>query len=1196
MTARLEDLKPDAQVTGLVGREAVRIVTVQMLGDDACRVFFRSQDGVLGEQLLFRSSEAELELVGGGRKWSFTGSGDLFRLVSEAARIELAYLFDPYLAVSSSTIDPLPHQISAVYEHMLPRQPMRFLLADDPGAGKTIMAGLLIKELLIRGELERCLIVAPGSLTEQWQDELKEKFELNFELLTRDLIKAIGLGNPFEQRPLLIARMDMLSRDEELQSRLKQAPEWDLVVFDESHRMSAHYFGSEMKRTKRYDMGKRVGNHTRNLLMMTATPHNGKEEDFQLYMALLDEDRFAGHQRNAVHRSDPTDLMRRLVKEDLYTFQGTKLFPERKSITAEYELSDAEKVLYERVTEYVREEMNRADRNANQQGGGKKRVNVGFALMTLQRRLASSPFAIHRSIERRRERLESRLKEERLLLEGRSVESRLQLDGKYQPGAISDDDIDELYEEDSACEIEDTEESFTDNATSAQTLAELEFEIQTLKELERLSKKVVDQRTDAKWQELNRILDGPLMKEPSGARRKLVLFTEFKDTLMDLAAKIRDRLGRPEAVVEIHGGVPRDRRRQIVHAFMNDPEVVVLLANDAAGEGVNLQRAHLMVNYDLPWNPNRLEQRFGRIHRIGQKEVCHLWNLLAKDTREGDVYIQLLKKLEAAREALGDKVFDVLGQLFSGRSLRELLMDAVRYNELPEVKAQLELEIDGAVDQRHLEDLLAQRALVRQGMDTETVEQLRQQMERAMAQRIHPYYVHDFFIDAFRRLGGKVNLREKGRYEITYVPPLLLDRNQQIGIGLPLQPRYERICFEKEHVADSPRAELVSPGHPLLEACISLVMERDGAVLGQGAVLVDERDLGSEPRLLFCLEHGLQDGRKTRTGQQQLISNRLQFLEISRSGDVNPAGSAPYLDYRPLKDGEQTLVEPLLAESWLAQDWDAVVLQHAMTTLVPQHLEEVKAKRLEGIAKVEREIKARMQREINHWSRRYEELKLKEQSARWVQTSLDELPPASDPHEALEQTHQIGSFVAKQRAEELISRLEKRLAQLQAEAQITAKVPVLKGGALLIPAGLLLALQGQSDPQGVDAGARKRVELLAIKAVFEAEKALGRMPKDVSAQRGLGYDIESIDGDGNLFFIEVKGRADGADSVTLTINEVNTGRNAPHRFRLALVSIEGDQASAPIYVSGVDWGLPGFGDTQITKNLQQLLAAGSSPH
>jgi len=665
------------------------------------------------------------------------------------------------------------------------------------------------------------------------------------------------------------------------------------------------------------------------------------------------------------------------------------------------------------------------------------------------------------------------------------------------------------------------------------------------------------------------------MKQTNGARRKLVVFTEFKDTLTDLAIKIRDRLGRPEAVVEIHGGVARDRRRQIVHAFMNDPEVVVLLANDAAGEGVNLQRAHLMVNYDLPWNPNRLEQRFGRIHRIGQKDVCHLWNLLAKDTREGDVYIQLLKKLEAARKALGDKVFDVLGQLFSGRSLRELLMDAVRYNERPDVKAQLELEIDGAVDQRHLEDLLAQRALVRQGMDATTVEKLRQQMERAMARRIHPHYVHDFFLEAFRRLGGKVNPREKGRYEITYVPPLLLDRNQEIGIGLPVQPRYERICFEKDHVSESPRADLVSPGHPLLEACISLVMERDGAVLGQGAVLVDERDLGTEPRCLFCLEHGLQDGRRTRSGQQQLVSNRLQFLEISRSGTMTTAGSAPYLDYRPLKEAEQALVASLLSESWLGQDWDALVLQHAMTTLVPQHLEEVKVERLERIAKAEREIKARMQREINHWSRRYAELQLQEQAGKQVR---------------------LPAQVAKERAEVLVSRLEKRLAQLQAEAQITAKVPVLKGGALVIPAGLLLALQGHAEPEGVDAAARKRVELLAMNAVFEAEKALGRMPKDVSAERGRGYDIESIDAEGNLFFIEVKGRVDGADSVTLTINEVNVGRNAPHRFRLALVTVDGDRASPPVYVSGVDWGMPGFGDTQITKNLQQLLAAGRAPH
>ena len=1172
---RLEDLKPDALVKGLVGTEAVRLISVQRMGDMACQVFYRGQDGSTGDTIVFRSSEADLVLVSGGRKWSFEGDGEVFRLVSEAERIRQAYLFDPYVAVSSSTIDPLPHQISAVYEHMLPRQPMRFLLADDPGAGKTIMAGLLIKELLIRGELERCLIVAPGSLTEQWQDELKEKFELQFELLTRDLINATGLGNPFAERPLLIARMDQLSRDGELQTRLEQAPEWDLVVFDESHRMSAHYFGNEVKRTKRYDMGKRVGNHARNLLLMTATPHNGKDEDFQLFMALLDEDRFAGQQKDAVHRSDPTDLMRRLVKEDLYTFAGTKLFPERRSYTAEYELSEPEKQLYEKVTEYVREEMNRADRNAQAVGGAKKRVNVGFALMTLQRRLASSPFAIHRSLERRRERLESRLKEERLLLEGREAGSKLLLDAKYEPNAISDDDIAELYEEDTAGEVEATEQAFTDNATTAQTLEELAFEIDTLKGLEKLSKKVVDQRCDAKWSELDRILDDEQMREPNGGRRKLVLFTEFKDTLTDLAIKIRDRLGRPEAVVEIHGGVPRDKRRQIVHAFMNDPQVVVLLANDAAGEGVNLQRAHLMVNYDLPWNPNRLEQRFGRIHRIGQKEVCHLWNLLAKDTREGDVYIQLLHKLEIAREALGDKVFDVLGQLFSGRSLRDLLMDAVRYNQQPERQIQMELEIEGAVNQEHLRQLLNERALVQQGMDIHKVELLRQQMERAMARRIHPHYVHDFFIEAFRRLGGKVFEREKGRYVITYVPPQLLDRNQQIGFGVPVQARYERICFEKEHVAATPRAELVSPGHPLLEACLSLVLERDGAVLAQGAVLVDERDLGTEPRMLFCLEHGLQDGRRNRHGQQQLISNRLQFLEINRQGEVAIAGSAPYLDYRPLKEGERQQIEGVLSEGWLAQDWDQLVITQALTTLVPEHLEEVKGERLERIAKAGQEIQSRMQREINLWYRRYEELKLQESAGKQVR---------------------LPAQVAKERYELLVARLEKRKAQLALEAQISAKVPILKGGTLVIPVGLLLAQQGQADPTGVDAAVRKRVELLAMNAVFEAEKAMGRMPRDVSGQRGIGYDIESLDDHGDLYFIEVKGRIDGADSVTLTINEVNTGRNSPHRFRLALVAVTGNQAAAPVYVSGIDWGVPGFGDTQITKNLQQLLAAGRAPH
>jgi hypothetical protein len=608
---------------------------------------------------------------------------------------------------------------------------------------------------------------------------------------------------------------------------------------------------------------------------------------------------------------------------------------------------------------------------------------------------------------------------------------------------------------------------------------------------------------------------------------------------------------------------------------MNDPEVVVLLANDAAGEGVNLQRAHLMVNYDLPWNPNRLEQRFGRIHRIGQKEVCHLWNLLAQDTREGEVYIQLLQKLERAREALGDKVFDVLGQLFTGRSLRDLLMDAVLYNADPDVKARMDA-IDEAVNNDHLTELLERRALVKQGMDTTKVLELRQQMERAMARRIQPHYVHDFFMEAFRRLGGKAFPREEGRYEITHIPPLLLDHNQQIGTGVPLQPRYERICFEKEHVGQSPRAELVSPGHPLLDVCISLIWNRDGNVLSQGAVLVDENDPGSEPRVLFCLEHGLQDGRRNRQGQQQLISNRLQFLELSRSGETKTAGSAPYLDYRPLAEDELPLVQGLLDEPWLSNDWDQQVLGYAMQTLVPAHLEEVRTERVAAIQKARQEIEARMTYQINYWQKRYAELK--HQEAAGKQTRL----PAQ---------------AARDRAELLANRLGKRQEQLSAEAQISARTPILKSGALIIPAGYLRQAKGETPNASVDAEARKRVELLAMQAVFETERALGRTPVDRSADRGIGYDIESAAPDGSLFFIEVKGRVEGADSVTLTYNELKCSNNQRERFRVAICSISGDRASPPVYVSGLNWWQPGdIKQSTVSFPLSEVLPHAKAPH
>src|SRR5688572_26369848 len=362
--------------------------------------------------ILYRHDQPRLEVIELGRPWSFDGDGALFRLVSEAQRIRLAHLFDPVLAVHTSDVAPLPHQITAVYEHMLQRQPLRFLLADDPGAGKTIMAGLLIKELIARGDLHRCLVVCPGSLAEQWQDELYRRFNLPFEILTNDKLEAARTGNWFLETNLVIARLDKLSRDEDVQAKVA-APDgrWDLIVCDEAHKMSATFFGGEIKYTKRYKLGQMLSGLTRHFLLLTATPHNGKEEDFQLFMALLDGDRFEGRYRDGAHVSDVSDLMRRMVKENLLKFDATPLFPERIAYTVPFKLSDLEAQLYKAVTEYVREEFNRVEALANDKRAG----TVGFALTILQRRLASSPEAIYQSLRRRRERLESRLRELELL-------------------------------------------------------------------------------------------------------------------------------------------------------------------------------------------------------------------------------------------------------------------------------------------------------------------------------------------------------------------------------------------------------------------------------------------------------------------------------------------------------------------------------------------------------------------------------------------------------------------------------------------------------------------------------------------------------------------------------------------------------------------------------------------------------------
>ena len=447
--------------------------------------------------------------------------------------------------------------------------------------------------------------------------------------------------------------------------------------------MSAAFFGGDVRATKRYRLGQLLGKITRHFLLLTATPHNGKEEDFQLFMALLDADRFEGRFRGGVNPVDTSDLMRRMVKEDLLKFDGTRLFPERYASTLNYDLSELEAHLYEEVTSYVREEMNRADNIEGQRGN-----RVGFALTILQRRLASSPEAIYRSIQRRRERLEDRLSDEK---NNRSHAS-IRLDTPIDSEVPTDpEEVDNFYDESTAEEVEGIEDEVIAQASAARTISELEAEIQTLVRLEKLSQMVRNSNTDKKWEELSNLLqkegnatESRRLFDLDGQRRKLIIFTEHRDTLQYLTEKIQTLIGRSEAVVTIYGSMQRKNRQEAQEAFTQNPEVQILIATDAAGEGINLQRAHLMVNYDLPWNPNRIEQRFGRIHRIGQTEVCHLWNLVAPKTREGEVFNTLLHKLNQQRSSLGGAVFDVLGKCFTSKSLRNLLIEAIRKGDTPE--------------------------------------------------------------------------------------------------------------------------------------------------------------------------------------------------------------------------------------------------------------------------------------------------------------------------------------------------------------------------------------------------------------------------------------------------------------------------------------------------------------------------------
>ena len=1079
---RLEEATNGASLEGVEPATVVTVVAAIAIPPDSLQLIYRLPDGTLRERLLSRTDEGSLVVATVSRPWSFDGDGAAFQITAEAKRIDLAYLFDPMMAVHTSNVEPLPHQITAVYESMLPRQPLRFVLADDPGSGKTIMAGLYIRELVMRADARRVLIVAPGSLVEQWREELFTKFGLEFRVYSKALELASPSGNPFEDVEHLIIRLDQIARAEELHDKLCASP-WDLVVFDEAHKLAAHFDGQDIDRTKRFKLAEKLGAHTRHLLLMTATPHNGKEEEFQLFLSLLDSDRFYGKFRDGVHKVDTSDLMRRMVKEDLVKFDNTPLFPKRWAYTVNYTLSEPESGLYERVTTYVKEEMGKADSL-----DGQRRGSVGFALTTLQRRLASSPEAIYQSLKRRHARLEQRLREEKLGGQGRRAPDSFV--------AVPDDE-DEM----GADEQEQLEETLVDDASAARTITELEGEVLVLKALAQRALDVAGSQRDRKWEELSRILqDDPHMREASGRRRKLIVFTEHRDTLNYLEKKIADVLGNPEAVSTIHGGTPRDKRVEIQANFWSDPEARVLVATDAAGEGVNLQCANLMVNYDLPWNPNRLEQRFGRIHRIGQHEECHLWNLVAKETREGAVYHRLLEKLAVESVALKGRVFDILGEVFEDMSLKDLLVEAIRKSDLPETKARLHQKVDTALDHEHLKTILSRNALAEESMNTDRLFAVKEEMDKAEARRLQPYFIRSFFLKAFESLGGSMHTRELARYEITYVPTSIRERDRRITgrnrrDTTPVVKRYERVCFTRDAVTPNKpglaRAAMIHPGHP-------------------------------------------------------------------------------------------PLLKTTLAAPWIRADLEQKALTLAATTLVPEHFEEVAARRIAHVDKTLAAVHERLSKEIAFWSDRWMKLREDQQAGKDVGPNVEN---------------------ARRTITDLEGRLENRRRELQAMRHVASSTPVALGGALVVPIGLLRKLRGEESPDvgfSVDPAARRRIELLAMAAVRRAEEERGCRVVDVSAQK-CGWDLTSYPpaaADGKLSdarHIEVKGRIKGATTITVTRNEMLYALNQADKFRLAIVFVgEDGSVEGPSYLRNPFDAEPGWGVSSINFEIKALLARGGN--
>ncbi|MDZ4203338.1 MAG: helicase-related protein, partial [Bacteroidales bacterium] len=1072
----------------LIPAEPVAINKVQRLVDMLSITYTGINSNKVNTKVISLSDIEKLEILTNEGCYNFKGDPTKFLLFAEAERINSAYQFDPLFAVNCSIIDPLPHQVEAVYKFLLPLPRIRFLLADDTGAGKTIMTALLLKEMMMRGMVERVLIITPGGLTKQWQeDEMGLKFNIPFTLVNRSIFSSDP--NVFNNTPRIITSIDFISREDII--NVAGNSHWDLVVFDESHKLSAYVYGTKQYLSNRYKAAQILSQQCEHLLLLTATPHRGRADTFKKLLQLLDEDIFATDElastriKEIEHNGINKFFIRRL-KEDMKDWKGNPLYKNRFTKTIAYQLTPEEKELYEEVTRYLTKKKEEATETKN--------IHVSLALTVMQRRLASSIFALKNTLFRRWYALQSIVDEinrnpnlwnQRHKLEGFDVEDI--------------EDFEELGDE----ERDALENILTDPKkfklfTTAKSLQEIHTEAKEVKQLFEMADNLYKtSQEEQKFKELRELLTSQNVINGE----KLVIFTEHRDTLYYLEERLKNN---GYKLATIHGGKSVDERRQAQWDFFK-PETQILIGTDAAGEGINLQFCRLLINWDIPWNPNRLEQRMGRIHRYGQKQDVLVFNMVANNTREGKVLERLLTKLDIIREGMGDdRVYDVIQDVLENVRLDDIINSVFNGKET-ELDAFL-MQDEEQLKRKFAEKIKENReTLAHSVVDYRDARLLK---ENSDEKRLQPIYIRLFFEKAFQFLGGRYTEVKPYVFRIDMLPEAMTAILRDEYNIYADTVRSILFCFDKQvfldhqHVGSIGRIHYINPGNPVFDSLVKVIRLQCREDMLSGTILVSPDDV--DAFLAFYLKSQITDNRPSKK-DDSVADERLLLVQQNNLGHFKTTSAAKFIDLHPPAAFAKPIHPPAAESNEKVVEWSFSNITMPQFHDTQKHVEQDVAHRKEYLESAFTQVIVNLSAEI-------QELQAK------VLTGDTRV--------------QEKMLKKQERIVELMQKKQERLQQLALMTQIAPKAPEILGCAYVVPLSQL-EYKGHYGMSRDD-----EAEAIAMQTAMEYERSTGWIPEDVSATN-QGYDIRSISPDEIKRYIEVKGRSGGDGSVMLTENEMN---------------------------------------------------------